>query len=78
MWIGAIAIYSSGATFLGVLGFSAGWAIFQIAMILTGNVAGVLTGEWRQTPARVSRANIGGVVVLFLAVIMIGAANYLG
>lgn len=78
LWMGAIAIYSSGATFLGVLGFSVGWALFQIAMILTGNVAGVLAGEWRQTPAQVSRANVGGVAVLFLAVILIGAANYLG
>jgi L-rhamnose-H+ transport protein len=78
LWMGAIAIYSSGATFLGPLGFSVGWALFQITLILTGNVAGVLVGEWRQTPARVSRANIGGVVVLFLAVILIGSANYLG
>jgi L-rhamnose-H+ transport protein len=76
LWMGAIAIYSSGATFLGVLGFSVGWAIFQIAMILTGNVAGLLAGEWRQTPARVSRANLEGVAILFLAVILIGAANY--
>jgi hypothetical protein len=76
LWMGAIAIYSSGATFLGVLGFSVGWAVFQIAMILTGNVAGLLAGEWRQTPARVSRANLEGVAVLFLAVILLGAANY--
>jgi len=78
MWMGAIAIYSSGATFLGVLGFSVGWALFQIAMILTGNLAGVLTGEWRQASARVSQANVGGMVLLFVAVIVIGAANYLG
>ena len=76
LWMGAIAIYSSGATFLGVVGFSVGWALFQIAMILTGNVAGLLMGEWRQMPARISRANLRGVGVLFLAVIIIGAANY--
>jgi L-rhamnose-H+ transport protein len=76
LWMGAIAIYTSGTTFLGVLGFSVGWAMFQILMILTGNVAGLLTGEWRQTEARISRANIAGVIVLFLAVVLIGAANY--
>lgn len=76
LWMGAIAIYSSGATFLGVFGFSVGWALFQIALILTGNLAGLLTGEWRQMPARISRANIMGVAVLFVAVIIIGAANY--
>src|SRR5215831_7337119 len=48
LWMGAIAIYTSGTTFLGVLGFSVGWAMFQILTILTVNVAGLLTGEWRQ------------------------------
>jgi L-rhamnose-H+ transport protein len=78
LWMGATAIYSSGATFLGVLGFSVGWALFQIALILTGNVAGLAMGEWRQVPARISKANLVGVAVLFLAVVMIGAANYMG
>jgi hypothetical protein len=45
-------------------------------MILTGNVAGLLTGEWRQMEPSISRANLMGVAVLFLAVILIGAANY--
>jgi L-rhamnose-H+ transport protein len=74
--MGSIAIYSSGTTFLGILGVSIGWALFQIVMILTGNVAGLLTGEWRQMEPRISRANLMGVAVLFLAVILIGAANY--
>ena len=72
---GAIAIYSSGAAFPGVPGFSVGWALFQIAMILTGNVAGLVTGEWREMPARISRVSMPGVVVLFLAVILIAAAT---
>lgn len=76
LWMGAIAVYSSGATILGVLGFSVGWAVFQILMILTGNVAGLLTHEWRQIEPRISRVNLAGVAVLFLAVVLIGAANY--
>ena len=61
--------------FLGILGVSIGWALFQTIMILTGNVAGWLTGEWRRMEPRISRANLMGVAVLFLAVILIGAAN---
>lgn len=76
MWMGAIAVYTSATTFLGVLGVSIGWALFQILMILTGNVAGMLTGEWRQMETRISRANFAGVALLFLAVVLIGAANY--
>lgn len=76
LWMGSIAVYSSATTFLGILGVSIGWALFQIVMILTGNVAGLLTGEWRQIEPRISRVNLMGVAVLFLAVILIGAANY--
>lgn len=76
MWMGAIAVYTSATTFLGVLGVSIGWALFQILMILTGNVAGMLTGEWRHMETRISRANLAGVALLFLAVALIGAANY--
>ena len=76
LWMGSIAVYSSATTFLGILGVSIGWALFQIVMILTGNVAGLLTGEWRQMEPSISRANLMGVAVLFLAVILIGAANY--
>lgn len=78
MWMGAIAIYSSGTTFLGILGVSVGWALFQITMILGGNLAGLMTGEWRQTETRIRRANLAGVVILFLAMALFGLANYSG
>jgi L-rhamnose-H+ transport protein len=75
LWMGSIAIYSSGTTFLGILGVSIGWALYQIVTILTLNVAGLLTGEWRQLELRISRVNLMGVAGLSLAVILIGAAN---
>ena len=75
MWMGAIAIYSSATTFLGVLGVSVGWSLFQIFMILSANVAGLFTGEWSRTEGRVRKANMLGVAVLFLAIVVIGAAN---
>ena len=40
LWIGSIAVYRSATTFLGILGVSIGWALFQMVMILTGNVEG--------------------------------------
>jgi len=75
MWMGAIALYSSATTLLGVLGVSVGWALFQVLMILTGNVAGMLTGEWRNVAPSISKANLAGVVILLAALILIGAAN---
>jgi L-rhamnose-H+ transport protein len=75
MWMGAIALYSSATTLMGVLGVSVGWALFQVLMILTGNVAGMLTGEWRNVARSITRANLAGVLILLAALVLIGAAN---
>jgi L-rhamnose-H+ transport protein len=76
LWMLAIAIYSSGTVFLGILGVSVGWALFQITTILAGNLAGIWTREWRTTPRSIFNVNLFGVAVLLLATVMMGAANY--
>ncbi len=76
LWMIAIATYSSGTVFLGILGVSIGWALFQITMILAGNLAGIWTGEWRTSSRSIVNANVAGVAVLFVATVMMAAANY--
>jgi len=75
LWMGAIACYSVAAAFLGSLGTSIGWALFQIFMIMTANASGMLTGEWRHAPAQVRRLFWLGFGLLALATIVISAAN---
>jgi len=69
LWIGAVAIYGVSTRYLGRLGDSAGWAIYQIAMVLTANLAGILAGEWRSSTRRARVALCSGVLVLVLATI---------
>jgi L-rhamnose-H+ transport protein len=69
LWIGAVAIYGLSTRYLGSLGDSAGWAIYQIAMVLTANIGGVIAGEWKGASRRSLIALSGGVVVLILATI---------
>jgi hypothetical protein len=76
MWMGGIALYSSGTTFLGVLGVSIGFALYTITAILCGQLAAVITGEWRQLEARIYGAFGVGVALLVLAVVIIGAARF--
>src|SRR5581483_11515015 len=76
LWMFPIAIYSSGTVFLGILGVSIGWAVFQVMLLVSGNLSGILTGEWRSTSPRIFKANLAGVAVLLAATIMMGAANY--
>jgi L-rhamnose-H+ transport protein len=74
LWIGAVAIYGLSTRYLGSLGDSAGWAIYQIAMVLTANIGGVIAGEWRGAPRRSLIVLSGGVVVLILATVMTALA----
>ncbi len=77
LWMIPIAIYSSGTVFLGILGVSVGWALFQVMLLISGNLSGVWIGEWRSTLPRIFNVNMAGVAVLLLATAMMGAANYL-
>jgi L-rhamnose-H+ transport protein len=70
-----MSVYSS-APLLGLIGVSAGWALFQITVILSGNLAGFLTGQWRTSRRSIFYTYIAGLSVLPLATLMIGAANY--
>ena len=75
LWMGAFALYGMSATFLGTLGTSVGWGLFQIFMITTAILSGVLTGEWKGSPVR-ARAYLGtGLMFLILATVLFSAGN---
>src|ERR1700739_620546 len=75
LWMGAFALYGMSATFLGALGTSVGWGLFQIFMITTAILSGVLTGEWKGSPVR-ARAYLGtGLMFLILATVLFTTGN---
>jgi L-rhamnose-H+ transport protein len=71
----AFAIYGVSSVYLGVLGTSVGWALFKIFMIMTANLSGVLTGEWRSAPVQARRGLWIGLSLLAAATIVIAAGN---
>jgi len=75
LWMGAFAIYGVSSVYLGALGTSIGWALFQIFMIMTANLSGVLTGEWRVAPENARRGLWIGLSLLALATVVIAAGN---
>lgn len=75
LWMGAFAIYGVSSVYLGALGTSVGWALFQIFMIMTANLSGVLTGEWKSAPAPAKRALWAGIALLAVATGVIAAGN---
>jgi L-rhamnose-H+ transport protein len=76
LWSGGISLYSSATTYLGVLGVSTGFGLFFVVLMLSGQLVGVVTGEWRLVPANIYCRFAAGVGLLFLAVITFGTANY--
>ena len=53
------------------LGTSAGWALFQIFMIMTANCAGLLTAEWRGAPSAAKWGMAAGLILLSAATALI-------
>jgi L-rhamnose-H+ transport protein len=78
MWMAGIALYSSGTTFLGILGVSIGFGLYMIMIVVSGQLAAVFTGEWHFTRRVTSGAFGAGIALLVVALIAIGGANYMG
>ncbi len=70
-----IALYGFGAASLGVLGTSIGFSILMSSMILTANVLGLITGEWREAGRTPHTLMAAGLAVLVAAIFLIGYGN---
>ena len=76
LWMGAFAVYGMSASILGGLGTSIGWGLFQIFMIMTASLSGLLTGEWRGTPKKSRALVTAGMLFLLVATLLLTAANH--
>jgi L-rhamnose-H+ transport protein len=75
LWIGATLTYGIATRFLGALGTSAGWGLYQILMILTANLAGLLSGEWARSGKGSLRTLASGLLLLGAATVLLAVAN---
>lgn len=75
LWMGAMALYGVASVYLGALGTSVGWGIFQIFMIMTANCAGLVTGEWRAAPRSARRTLYASLTLLSVATGLLAAGN---
>lgn len=70
-----IALYGFGAASLGRLGTSIGFAILMSSMIITANVLGLVSGEWKGAGTRPGSLMTAGLVVLTGAILLISYGN---
>lgn len=71
LFIGAVSVYGMGTTYLGPLGASIGWALFQIFIIMAANVSGLILGEWKGLGKKQAYALWSGLALLTLATVVI-------
>lgn len=64
-------VYGHGATSLGDLGGVVGWPLFMSMALITSNLLGALSGEWRNAPRTAWWYSIAGIALLMAAITII-------
>ena len=75
MWFGGIALYGTAVMNLGNLGASIGWPIIQSMAILSGNVVGVFSGEWKGSGKKPLQTMFVGLLLLVIGISVISYAG---
>lgn len=73
LWMGAFALYGMSAVYLGALGTSIGWGLFQLFMIMTATISGLLTAEWRGAPRNAMVLLTAGIAGLIGAILLLSS-----
>jgi L-rhamnose-H+ transport protein len=74
-WPMCLVVYGMGVNRLGSYGAYTAYPMFLGAMIATGNLVGVLRGEWRGTSPATRTLMAAGILVLAVAFVVLGQAN---
>lgn len=77
IWMLSITLYGRGASLMGPLGGSVGWAVFYCCIIIFSTFWGILSGEWQEGKGRPLRTLYGGLAVLMVAIAILGYGNTL-
>ncbi len=77
LWAGGIVVYGRGASMSGTYGPIFGFPIMLVVSILTGNVVGALSGEWRGVSSKARYTMALGLAMMLLAITSLGYGTYL-
>jgi L-rhamnose-H+ transport protein len=77
IWMFSITLYGRGASRMGPLGGSVGWAVFYCSIIIFSTFWGIVCGEWQQGRGRPLRTLYVGLALLMMAMVILGFGNNL-
>ena len=66
LWTSSLVMFGAVTTYMGTLGTVLGWPLFMSVIIITSNVWGFATGEWKQAGSKPVRIMLGGIGFLIL------------
>ena len=75
IWEGNLIAYATGANRIGELGPSVGWPVVLSLTVITSNLWGTFTGEWRGAGRRAALIMVAGIALLVLSVGILGWAS---
>jgi len=75
LWFGGIMIYGIGAADLGALGGVIGWPLFTATIIITANLWGAVSGEWKATAISTKAYSLAGIGALVAAIYVISRSS---
>ena len=76
LWYLQFFFYGMGSTQMGDYDFSS-WSLHMAFIIITSNVVGLLTREWKGSSPKTIQVVITGIIVLILSTIVIGLGTHL-
>ena len=77
-WFGSTVIYGGVSARLSEMGPILGWPLFMSAIIITSNIVGLLTGEWKGAGGKALATMLGGIAFLICGFAILALASRLG
>ena len=74
-FMAGLSLYGLGAAKLGEMGAIVAFPVFMSTVVVTGNIAGLLTGEWRGSPRAAYTYGLLGLLLLILSIVCIGVGK---
>jgi len=74
IWMGGVASYGVSAMQLGPLGTSIGWGLVQSTAIISGNLCGIFTGEWKNAAKGTLGIMVAGLALLLIGIAIMGSS----
>jgi len=78
LWFGSTVIYGGASARLSEMGPILGWPLFMSSIIITSNVWGFVTGEWKAAGAKALTTMLGGIAFLILGFVTLALSGRLG